>query len=89
MGGVYDTKAIARYHDNEERSYLEYIYKKALLNNQEYTRLLLVLPSYSDLTDRAVDLITLPRVPLIPHSELATIRICQHFAVSGIFSVLV
>jgi len=81
-GGVFDTKAIARYQHNEEHSYLEYIYKKSLLSNQLSGRISLELPRYPRISVHAIDPITLPVVPIIPQSDLASVKICPNFAVS-------
>ncbi len=79
-GGVYDTKAIARYHHSEERSFLEYVFKKALVDNQW---LELLIPDYPALPSIAMEMIELPRIPVIPPTELEAIQVCKNTAVSG------
>ncbi len=78
--GVFDTKAIARYHHSEESSFLEYIFKKTLADNQW---LELLIPDYPTLPSVAMEMIELPRIPVIPPTELEAILVCQNTAVSG------
>ena len=83
-GGVYDTKAIARYHYSEERTFLEYIYKKALVRNQrqQWVWLNLVTTSYPTLTSSVTEDVLLPRIPDILISDLMSINVCPNFRVS-------
>lgn len=84
-GGVYDTKAIARYGHSEETSFLEYIYKKALVENEhdsEGAELKLIVPYYPTLPRVAVEMIPLPRIPDISPTELEELTMCQNVIVS-------
>lgn len=83
-GGLYDTKAIARYHFSEESSFLEYVYKKSLVCNQrsEGVWLQLVGSQYPELPVRAVESVMLPWIPDVSTAELASITVCRNITVS-------
>ena len=87
-GGLYDTKAISEYKFGEERSFLEYIYRKAVIGNQRREEngvhyLELLFAEYKALPVSGIERVAvLPRQPSIPISELVEIDMCPNFAVS-------
>ncbi len=84
-GGVYDTKAIARYQQSEESSFLEYIYKKALVQNSRSSEELyfeLLVPDYPTLASVAMEMILLPRIPDVAPKKLEELKVCQSIIVS-------
>ena len=86
--GLYDTKAITEYKLGEERSFLEYVYKKALIGNQRREEsgvhyLELLFAEYTALPESGFERVAvLSRQPSIPISELVEIDMCPSIAVS-------
>lgn len=86
--GLYDTKAITEYKLSQETSFLEYIYKKALVTNQRDERsarpcLELSFAHYPTLPGSCLDQVVLPCQPSLSALELEEIRMCPNVMVSG------
>ena len=91
-GGVYDTKVIARHLDYcGKKTFLEYIYKKAIIRNQQFQGvwLNLLASDYPNLDGCAVEEMALPEIPTLSELELMSIKICHTFAVSECVCVCV